>query len=620
MSENVNPKRRSVWKWVGGILLALLLIAGIGGYFLKQYLQNRWKPLLDQQLKKLVVNASDSLYRIQYADFDLNMVSGNVMITDFKLIPDTNVYNQLLAVKKAPDNLYDLSVKKLQLRRLMTKEAITNKKLNISSIIIDNPSLIITNRRQTYNDTVKVGKPKTPYQLISKVFKTLRIDSVILKDIDFTYINKSNPKVKKTALRNLNISVSDIFIDSLSAKDASRFYYTKNVEVRLKDYKLATPDSLYFVKADELFFSTRERRVQLNKVAFTPRLNKNKFYKKVGYAKDRFDISFKQIDLMRIDLQKFLREQKVQAGFVNLGKGRLEVFNNNAYPNHKTVKVHAYPHQKLQQVALDLKVDTLSLSDVDISYSEFNAGSGQTGAISFNHTSGKIYNVTNDSVWKQAHPFMLAKINTRFMNASPLNVNFRFDLNDKNGAFTYSGRLGRTNGKVLNKITRPLGMIEVESADIKKLAFNVSANETVARGNVQFYYDDLKVSLMKKDGSKLQKQGFVSSVANMVLPTSNPDKKGHFLPGPVNYRREPTASFFNFLWKALFDGLKPSVGFTDEKEQKLNNTVKKVEEVKTGFNEAKSSIKQALEERRKERAKKRAEKQRQKELDKQNKK
>lgn len=240
---------------------------------------------------------------------------------------------------------------------------------------------------------------------------------------------------------------------------------------------------------------------------------------------------------------------------------------------------------------MDLKVDTLSLSDVDISYSEFNASSGQTGIIRFDHTSGKIYNVTNDSVWKKAHPFMQAKINTQFMNASSLDVNFKFDLNDKNGAFSYSGQLGGTNGKVLNKLTRPLGLIEVKSADIKKLAFHVSANETVAKGNLQFYYDDLKVSLMKKDGSKLEKQGFISSVANLVLPTSNPDKDGKLLPGPINYRREPTASFFNFLWKALFDGLKPSVGFTDQREQKMNNAVEKVKDAKSGIEEAKSTLK-----------------------------
>ncbi|MBE7176612.1 MAG: hypothetical protein INR69_09425 [Mucilaginibacter polytrichastri] len=605
MEEKLPPRRRRVWKWVLGIFLSLVLLLGIGGYIAKQYLQKRWKPLLSEQLKKLVVNASDSLYRIEYSDFDLNMISGNVMVKDFRLVPDTNVYRQLLGVKKAPDNLYDLSVKKLELRKLLTKEAIRDKKLSIRSIIIDEPALMITNRRQAYNDTVKLGKPKTPYQLISKIFRELRIDSVLFNNIDFTYVNKSNAKPKSTSLHKLNIVISDIFIDSLSAQDESRFYYTKNVQVRLKDYRMATPDSLYHIKAGEFFFSTAQRTLRLSDVAMEPRLNKVRFYKTVGYAKDRFDIAFKAISFNRLDLQQFLREQKVHAGFVELAKGKLDVYNNSSYPKHSSVKVHAYPHQKLQEVSLDLMVDTLSLNGIDISYSEYNPATRQTGTISFDKTRGRLFNVTNEDDAKKKNGIMRASIDTRLMNSGPLHVNFRFDLNDKDGAFSYSGQLGQTNGRVLNKITRPLGMIEVESANIRKLNFSISANEHTARGDVKFYYDHLQVSLLKRDGTELAKQSFVSRVANAVLPSANPDSKGNFLSGPVSYRREPTASFFNFLWKAIFDGLKPSVGFTKEREQKLNNTVEKVGDVVTGFGEAKSSLTDALRERREARRKQR---------------
>ena len=112
------------------------------------------------------------------------------------------------------------------------------------------------NKRYAYNDTVKIGKPKTPYQVIKNTFKRLRIDSVLFKDISLNYINKSNAVTKHTDLKHLDISVSDIVIDSLSGTDTSRFYYTKGVSFTVHDYHVATPDSMYFADIKKVFFST----------------------------------------------------------------------------------------------------------------------------------------------------------------------------------------------------------------------------------------------------------------------------------------------------------------------------------------------------------------------------
>src|SRR5580692_1826057 len=110
------PKKRKIPAWPF-IVLAVLAIAGGGGYyFYNSYLAGiRWKPILQRQLKELVLKTSDSLYRIEYSDFELNINSGNATVYDFKLIPDTLVYNKLVKLKKAPDNLFILNVKKLSI-------------------------------------------------------------------------------------------------------------------------------------------------------------------------------------------------------------------------------------------------------------------------------------------------------------------------------------------------------------------------------------------------------------------------------------------------------------------------------------------------------------------------
>ena len=599
-----TPLKKNIRLWPIILLASFFIIGGAGYYLYNRFIaDDKWKPLLQQQLKDMVLNSSDSLYRIEYSDFDLNLSSGNATLSDFKLIPDSAVYEKLVALKKAPDNLFILGVKKLTIKNVGAKKAWQEKILEISHIGIDKPSLTIINKRYAFNDTVKVGKPKTPYQIIKKVFKRLKIDSIALNDISVNYINKSNPVTKQTALKHLDISISNILIDSLSAIDTSRFYYTKGVNVTLHDYKIATPSGLYDVGLKQIYFSTADRKIVLDKVSLTPRYAYKEFYRKNGPG-DIFTLKFDQIAISDIDLQRFLRDQKLYAGTMDVNKADVQIYNNSNYKGKKTSKIGKDPHQSLQKVALDMRLTRLNIKNTNIKYSETDATTGYTGIIAFSNTNGHILNVTNDADAKKKNPFMVARINTRFMDVAPLQVNFKFNLTAKNGAFNYSGTLGKFDGKVLDKLVKPLALVHVKSADVQRLTFNVDANNYYGKGNLKFYYKNLNVELLKKvDGQReLQTQGLISKIANsLIIENDNPDKKGNFRPGPIDLKREPTVSFFSFLYKGLLDGLKPSVGFTEKTENNVNKVVEKVGGIIDGFNKFKENRRLRREERQKKR-------------------
>jgi hypothetical protein len=604
MSEpETHPKKKKrIWPWV---LLAIIVIACTTGYYLynKYLANNRWKPILQAQLKQLVLKSSDSLYHIEYSDFDLDITSGNATVSDFKLVPDTVVYEKLVALKKAPDNLFILSVKKLSIKNVGARKAYKEKILDIDNISIDKPDLTVINKRYKFNDTVKIGKPKTPYEVLKSVFKQLHINAINLNDISLNYINKSKPVAKQTALKHLDIKISDIVIDSLSDRDPNRFYYTKGIDITIHDYEIKTPDSLYKVSLKKIFFSTQQKKMVLEKVAFAPRYNHTDFYRVSGKAGDIFDLKFKRIDINDIDLQSIFRDQFLYAGSMDAINPSVNIYHNGFIKGTNSVKIGKDPHQALQNVALDMRLKRLNIKNASIIYSETDATSGFTGKILFTHTNGYILNVTNDDDQKKINPFMRAYINTRFMEEAPLQVNFKFNLVAKDGAFNYSGTLGKFDGRILDKLVKPLAMVHVQSADIEKLTFNVNANNYSGKGHLEFYYKNLNIQLLKKVKGKadLQKQGFISSLANtLIIEDNNPDKKGVFRPGPIAVKRDSTTSFFSFLYKALLEGLKPSVGFDKKTENKVNVAVAKVSNLVDKLKKSKEAYKQKREERKKE--------------------
>jgi len=606
MEKKGSRHKRSIRVWPFVLIITLLLIGGAGYYFYNKYLaENRWKPILQAELKELVLKSTDSLYHIDYSDFDLDIASGNATLKDFKLIPDTAVYEKLVALKKAPDNLFTLSVKKLSISNLGAMKAYKEKILNISNISIEKPSLTVVNQRFDYNDTVKVGKSKTPYEMIKSTFKQLHIDSISLKDISLNYINKSNAVEKHTALKHLNIDISDVVIDSLSGRDTSRFYYTKGIDIKIDDYKIFTPDSLYKAEVKQIYFSTAKRMISLNKVSFVPRYTYAAFYKASGEPGDIYNLNFKRIDINDIDLQRFLRNQKLYAGTLSLANASVKIYNDNSFKGAKSIKTGKDPQQALQKVALDMHLKKINIKNTLISYTEKDATSGYAGVITFNNTYGTILNVTNDAAAKRRNPYMVAHIYSRFMDAADLNVNFKFNLLSKTGAFNYNGTLGELDGRKLDKLVRPLALVHVQSADIDKLHFNVNASNYNGKGQLEFYYKNLNIQLLKKVEGKagLQTQGFISKLANtLIIEKDNPDKKGNFRPGPIDLKREPSVSFFSFLYKALLDGLKPSVGYDKKTESTVNKAIIKVNNLLDKIKQFKEERKQKKEERKAKRA------------------
>ena len=169
------------------------------------------------------------------------------------------------------------------------------------------------------------------------------------------------------------------------------------------------------------------------------------------------------------------------------------------------------------------------------------------------------------------------------MGSGKLDVNFKFDLAAKDGAFSYSGVLENMDGKALNRVTKPLGLVRVNSGDIKKLEFNIAANDQLAKGKVSFAYNDLSVALLKrvKGEDRLVKQGLMSFLANaLIINSDNPNADGIFITAPILYQRVDTASFFSFIWKTLFQGIKHSIGLTPQKEKKIKDQIAKFEKMK----------------------------------------
>ncbi len=583
MSEE-KPKRIRFLKWLLGILLGCFLIAGSASW----YISVKLKPFIRKEITELVNKSTHGLYRIEFTTIHTNFITGSASIADVAIIPDTNVFKKLIAQENAPNNLYYISLKKLSIRRFHPLAMYFNKEAKIDLLLFDKPNVTMVNKHFEFNENSPPRPRKSPYDYISKLFKSLRIEVVDFKDANFKYVNNNDSIPEIDSVANLNVTLKDWLIDEQSSDDTSRIYLLKDIAINVNNYTYATPDSMYFLKLDQLDFAASSGKLNIKQFALEPRYSEANFAKVNGYARDRFTIKLNNLAIDGLNLPAYIQKQELIAQQMHITDGLVAVYNNNSYPKRKVNKTGKFPHQLLQALKARLNIKKINLNNIDISFAEFDRDSKQTGKLTFEKTKGVILNATNMPKEEARNPVMTANLESYMMGQGKLMVTFNFDLNSPTGAFDYQGALTNLDGRTLNQITKPLGMVLVKKGEIRKLDFAIKADENVAKGKLNFAYNDLSVALMKKQEGKerLVRQGLISFLANnLIIYSDNPSAEGKFTSATINYKREITASFFNYIWKTLFQGVKYSVGVSPQKEAEIKAQIAKFEKMKADRDE-----------------------------------
>ena len=572
-------KRYNFLKWIGGVILFTVILASLASW----YVSVKIRPIVTAEIKSLVLKTTDSLYHVEFSDIKTNFLTGNASMLNVKIIPNTHILKKLIALKRAPNNMYTIQLKKVSIRGFHPDVFFREQKLNIDLILFEKPQVIMANKQLAFNENKPPRPGKPPYQYIKPYLKELRVKNIVFKDIKFKYVNNNLPQPEEHSVENMKVTLTDWLIDPTSAEDRSRMYLLKDISLSVEDYKYATPDSLYHINVNQLDFRAATGRLMIKQFGLVPRYDEMKFGKVAGLEKQRYNIEMSNISMSGINFPLYVLKQELYAREMNIKNGFVAVFNNNTYIAPKISKVGKDPHLLFQALKGLITVRKLNLEGVNISYSEFDRDSQQKGVINFDNTNGSITNVTNSPRYKFKDHVMIADLRTDMMGSGSLHVYFRFDLYSKDGAFAYNGSLTNLNGRTLNKITKPLGMLQIRSGYVNKLDFSIKANNKLANGVLNFAYQDLNVGLLKKEKGKenLSKMGWASFFANqMVINSSNPDRTGKFVSATINYKREPSATFFSFIWRTLFVGIKNSVGLTDAKEAKINDRIAQFEQIK----------------------------------------
>lgn len=530
-----------------------------------------WEPSLNRHIKNAINTNTNELYRIEFDDIGFNIFTGSVSFKNLQLIPNMAVYKKLRKEHKHPRYLFNLYIQKFKLGGINLYELYFHKDLQIDEINMNHPDVLVINDVLSKEQSDTNSSLRHPYELIKNELNSIQVDQINLKNINFEFISDSASKKKNQKIFLNYFKVRNLEIDSTSKGKINRPFYSDDIKVSIKNYALNFKDSVNKMQFEEVVASTASSSIEIYNFKIVPLKDFDNYQTLNGYRKTRIDLYIREAKMNGVDFKKLFFEQKLNADHLDINKLDASIFQNKLIP-YDPNKIRRFPSELVFDIKIPFNIKTVNIKNSEIDYSEKELKSKYTWLISFNSLHGTINNFSNDREALKENQKVDIKLECLFNKKAPSKFEFTLDYLEKTQPFFVKGQIANYNLRDLNYIMSNISLLEIANCDMRNLKFVMYGNKKKLHTNLTMLYNNLRIRVLEKndENNTLKKNTWHSFIANSVLlRNDNPMFNGKIIKPNFDISYHQDYSFFKFIWRAMFKGIKESAGVTEKLEQEL---------------------------------------------------
>ncbi|RPD50975.1 MULTISPECIES: hypothetical protein [Chitinophagaceae] len=513
-------------------------------------------PMLRERLHTLIIQGSDSLYRYELGNLKANFFGGNVTVENLRIDIDSSHYRRLDAAHALPSLTMELQLQRGYISGLSVFRLLFSKRIEITEIGSKEANVRLS-RHVRPNNIASNAQPL--WKMLQPAIRSIQVDRINLDGIKLLYANADTSESVQLQFDRCVAQFNNVRVDSAAAADTSRIVFTKNITLRFADLSYRTPDSLYNMAAEQLYYSSGDRYLELANFTLQPTLDLATFYKTMGRRMSRYEVTTNKAYFTNLRLDRFIHDNIIVADSAVVVQPDLEIYLDKTLPPEYVSKLGTYPHQRLLHAPMAIDVRTLHVKNGDLSYTERGEKTDKEGTLTFRGTNLLVNNVTNLPARIQKDPLCVAQMNTNILENSPLEAHFTFYLDSADGEWAVSGRARNVTAAQLNTVAMPLGNTELTSGKIDDIKFALRGDSYRGYGRVEMRYSNMAVILRTIDdetGALKTKKLLTKLLNKFTLYPSNPGPDGVVRHGnEVVYARPSNQSFFATIWKTMLKGM-----------------------------------------------------------------
>ncbi len=357
--------------------------------------------------------------------------------------------------------------------------------------------------------------------------------------------------------------------------DIQQAIHFEDINLDVNNISYDSKNSFYHFNLNRIIIDIEQESAILKGIKIEPKYDRITFAKKHQYQTDRFDIDLDEINILGIDINRFIEEQVVQISQVNMRGVEMEVYRDKDKPFNFS-KLPKLPQEQIRGISQLLEIEEINIAKSHVIYLERMIEADKTGRVDFKNMEVKIQHFGNTDLYIKDKELKIdAKMD--IYGKAKLSAQLNFPLGGN--TFYVAGQLKDAPMYIFNDITISNAAVNILDGNIDKLDFNFKANSQISSGELTFLYHDLKIDLVKEeDSGDLKDRKFLNFLVNkIVLPKQNPNKKDQEYIGVIEFSRDTNKGLFNYLWKSVFSGIKDTFikGHKDQQEYVLEKEKKK---------------------------------------------
>jgi hypothetical protein len=410
---------------------------------------------------------------------------------------------------------------------------------------------------QIHPSAIQVNLSRVKYNTISRFF-SMHVDTLQAQNITHTIFGKKQDTIQLDA-GTIGLGGFDYAKgDSLSV---NKIIY--NTKWWLKEGNIHFRTPVKNIQAWKMnAYGNNIVSMELDSFAIINQLSKEATWQSSPYEKGYETITGGKLSLADIRMEMKDKKPSFQLGKMTAQNLHFTTSKDKRKPED-TIAYRALLTQMFTRIPLQLKLDSLLLSNARVDAHEISKKTGKETHIFFSEMNGYLKNVKTWDIHENDTLDMRVKAN--FYGTDPLRLHFKQSYDDSLQGFWMRVRMSHFNMPEMNKLLTPLMGLKIESGTIDSLLLVANGNDYFAYGTMDLRYHDLHAKIATSIDTKGKLLiGIENFFVDLILRNHD---NGHT--NLMFKERLRKRGIFNFWAKIGLEGLLTNLGIKrDRKERK----------------------------------------------------
>jgi hypothetical protein len=519
---------RNKYKKIGLVLVVTILLGTVLSFGV-----NFW---INAKLPKIISENNGTPYIIKYDNLEVSLLTRKIEATGIRVVPKERERDSLRK------NGVFASVQKILISDYSILPLLFQNKIEAHNITFIKPKItLFKDNDKSINSSKGISS-----RIVAPFQQLIKVANLDLEQGAFYVINLSNNKTLFQA-KNVKIQINEIAI--------SKITLNKKIPFNFKSYAFSCDSLLYLTnskyKIEAQQIVTTNVGLEVKKFSMLSELNRKQFVNHLPLEKDLYNLKSDKISIKNMSWGFKEEILFFSTNHIAIDRADANIYRSKVPADDRSVK--PLYNKLLRELKFDMKIDTLSISNTKLVYEEEKNFDKGAGTLTFNDFNLRATHI-NSGFKKTNLPEVTILVKCKFMNQSPMSIDWRFNVMSTADRFSIKGSIHNLKTKDLAVFTKPY-LNATFTGDFDQIFFNFNGDNTRANGDFASRYSNLKLSLFqKKDPTKKSK--LKSWIGNLLM---DKDSNEELVENKIVVERDHEKSFFNYLWLCIADGLKKTL-------------------------------------------------------------